>query len=102
MTERVEAGTRVQIRFELLAAGERADTVPEDTASTPYTVRVRGILVENASAGGEARIRTPTGRILTGVLEEVQPADTHSFGAPQPALVEAQEAIGRLLGDLHG
>jgi hypothetical protein len=89
----VAAGTRVQIRFTLLDPQERAPGLPEDTARTPYVGRVRGTLLAAAVPGGPATVRTASGRELSGELEIVEPADTHTFGRPQPALLKAIEQM---------
>lgn len=90
----------MQIRFTLLDASERAPGLPEDTARVPYVGRVRGWLVSGGRLGEPAVVRTATGRELAGELEIVEPADTHGFGRPQPALVEAIEGIQRVRGEL--
>jgi hypothetical protein len=63
-------------------------------------VRVKGLLNAPGRIGETVTIRTPVGRLLTGILEVVQPADTHTFGRPHPALVEAVDNIRDLLEDL--
>jgi hypothetical protein len=98
--EQVAPGTRVQIRFTLLEPSERAPGLPEDTAAVPYVGRVRGTLLAAARAGGPATVRTASGRELSGELEVVEPADLHTFGRPQPALVVAVEPMGALLDGL--
>jgi hypothetical protein len=90
----VQPGTRVQIRFVLLAPSERAPGLPEDTAATPYVGRVRGMLLTPALPGDAATVRTASGRELSGRLEQVEPADTHTFGRPLPALLTAIEPMG--------
>ena len=92
----IPAGTRVQVRYTLLEPGERAPGIPADTARVPYQVRVRGLLVSPVEPGASATVRTPTGRLVEGELEIVEPADTHSFGRPVPALVESIDAIETL------
>lgn len=90
-------GTRVQISFRVLEPGNRADSVPSDTAEVPYEVKVRGVLMEQAALGEQAHIITQAGRALVGRVDVIEPADTHSFGRPPRALVEAQESIRALL-----
>jgi len=97
----VPAGTRVQVRTILLHPAERATGIPADTAGVPYEVRARGILVSAAAPGAPAAVRTATGRIVAGELEIVEPADTHSFGRPVPALVESIAAIETLKRSLE-
>lgn len=97
MTERVPAGTRVQLSYTLLEAEQRAPGLPHDTADVPYVVRVKGILHEPAALGDTAAVRTTAGRLLEGRLSEVAPADSHTFGRPVAALVTVVDAITRML-----
>lgn len=89
----VSAGARVQVRQVLLEPQARAPGLPEDTAATPYVTRTRGILIDGGEIGDEVSIMTASGRRVTGALEVVDPGDTHTFGSPPPALVEAVSAI---------
>ncbi|WP_051580529.1 2-amino-4-oxopentanoate thiolase subunit OrtA [Pseudonocardia acaciae] len=91
----VPAGTRVQIRYTLLEPGERAAQLPADTRAVPYEVRAKGLLVADTRVGGRARIRTPTGRNLDGVLVAVEPGDDHTFGTPHPVLVRLADDLAR-------
>jgi hypothetical protein len=86
MAERVAKGTWVEIHRIVLAPGERAPQVPQDTQSVPLEMRVKGFLVDPACLGEEAEIETPAGRRLRGKLVEVNPAYTHGFGPPIPEL----------------
>lgn len=86
MTEPIGKGSWAEIHTVVLPAGERAPQVPEDTRQVPLEMRVKGFLVEPATIGDEALIETLTGRRLRGTLAEVNPAYTHSFGAPIPEL----------------
>lgn len=89
-------GTRVRLRFTLLQAHERAPSIPRETAATPYTVRVNGILQHPSCIGAEAMVLTASGRQVSGVVEEIGPADRHTFGRPPSALVRAIEALHAL------
>lgn len=87
MTEQIEAGVWVEIRRIELEAGERAPQVPADTSEVPLEMRVKGVLIESAAIGEEAEIETPSRRRLRGILAEVNPPYTHTFGAPIPELI---------------
>lgn len=91
MTELIEEGTWVEIHTVVLTASERAPQVPEDTRRVALEMRVKGFLLAPAGIEADAEIETPSGRQLHGRLAEVNPAYTHSFGAPVPEL----SAIGR-------
>lgn len=79
-------GRRVRIHRVELAASERAENVPPDTASVPFETWINGHLVEEARLGEHVAIRTATGRVVEGELVEVDPGYDHSFGAPPPVL----------------
>jgi len=82
MSERVPAGTWVEVHRVVLPAGERAPQVPPETQAVPLELRTKGHLVAAAAVGDEVDVVTPTGRVLHGRLEVVGPAVTHGFGPP--------------------
>lgn len=83
----IPAGTWVDVERTLLSPGERAPGVPADTAATPYVMRVSGFLQEDAELGAECRVRTLIGHEHAGVVREVNPSHTHSFGPVVPELL---------------
>jgi hypothetical protein len=87
LAERVAAGTWVEIRRVVLAPGERAPQVPEDTQRVPLEMRAKGFLVTDAVPGEEVEIESAAGRRLRGTLGDVNPAYTHGFGPPVPELL---------------
>ncbi len=97
MTELIPQGTWVEIHRVVLPRGERAAQVPADTAAVPLEERVKGLLAAPASVGAAATIVTPAGRTLHGTLVAVNPAYTHSFGAPLPELSAIGEEVRTLL-----
>jgi hypothetical protein len=99
MKQTIDKGSWVQIYCVVLPAGERAPQVPDDTRQIPLEMRVKGRLVASAHLGDEAEIVTAVGRRLRGVVEVINPAYTHGFGAPIAEL----SAIGReVRALLHG
>ena len=86
MAERHARGTWVEIRAIVLAAGERAPQVPEDTSRVPLEMRAKGILQAPAAVGEAVEILTAAGRRLHGTLIVANPAYAHGFGAPVAAL----------------
>jgi len=79
-------GQWVQIRNVVLEVGERATTTPEDTQATPLVMWVKGYLTADAELGADCSIITPTGREVTGKLEEIEPGYEHAFGEYVPEL----------------
>ncbi len=91
-------GDWVQVYRVVLAAGERAPQVPEDTQKVPLEMWVKGFLTEAAGeTGKEVSIKTVTGRTVRGRLAGVLPAYTHNFGEPQPELLEICQELRTLL-----
>jgi hypothetical protein len=95
----VPRGQWARVHSVELAASERASDIPPDTAAVPFETWINGWLVEDAELGEQARVRTPAGRLVEGVLVEVAPGYTHSFGSPPPPLQAAgTRAWARLFG----
>lgn len=91
-------GDYVQISNVILPAGERAPSVPAETATVPYIVRQKGFLLdEQAAIGASVRISTIIGRELTGELIAVNPPYGHSFGRPVPELLPVGGEAKRLI-----
>jgi hypothetical protein len=84
---RIAAGTWVEIEQTVLEPAQRAHNLPEETQRVPYLLRASGFLLEDASLGEPARIRTIIGRTLAGRLRAVNPSYSHSFGQTVPELL---------------
>jgi len=83
----VAKGTWVEIESIVLKPSERAPGLPEDTAATPYVLRLSGFLEEDGEVGREVAVRSLIGRTHRGVLRLVNPGYDHSFGATVPELL---------------
>lgn len=83
----VARGTWVEIEATVLQPAQRAPGLPEDTARTPYVLRLSGFLEEDAEVGQEVRVKSLIGRSHRGVLRLVNPGYDHSFGATVPELL---------------
>ncbi|MDI3548878.1 MAG: 2-amino-4-ketopentanoate thiolase alpha subunit [Halanaerobiales bacterium] len=97
MTEKIKAGTWVQIHQVILPAGERAPQVPDDTQEVPLELRVKGFLLDNGVVGEEVEIETYTGRRLSGILEDPHPSYEHKFGRPVHELLKIGRELRRIL-----
>ena len=93
----IEKGSWVEIHNVVLEAGERAPQDPEETQRVPLEMRVKGFLLMPAAIGEAADIETLSGRHLRGTLVEVNPAYTHSFGAPIAELASIGGEVRALL-----
>jgi 2-amino-4-ketopentanoate thiolase alpha subunit len=91
----VAKGTWVQVEQVVLDPSQRAPSLPEDTRRVPYMLQVSGFLLENASLGEDARVRTLIGRELGGRLTTVNPSYAHSFGETIPELLDIGLDHGR-------
>ena len=85
----VPRGRWARIHRVELGPSERAPGIPADTAAVPLESWINGWLVDDAALGESCKLKTPTGRIVEGVL--------HSFGSPPPALQRAGERAFELL-----
>ncbi len=83
----VAKGTWVEIESVVLKPEERAPGLPEDTAKTPYVLRLSGFLLEEAEVDREVVVKSLAGRVHRGVLRAVNPSYDHSFGATVPELL---------------
>lgn len=83
----VAPGTLVDIQVTVLAAGERAQQVPADTAAVDLVMKVKGTLTAEARVGHTCTVRTATGRLVEGTLLADPPTYAHGFGRPIPELV---------------
>ena len=97
MAELIPPGTWVEIQRVVLAPGQRAPHIPEDTKRVPLEMRVKGFLVAAAGVGEEVDVVTATGRRLRGTLKEVNPAYSHGFGSPIPELSAIAGEVRELL-----
>ncbi len=84
-------GQHVQIHNIVLKPEERAPQVPEDTKKVPLEMWVKGTILSDCEIGNECEIETSTGRIVKGVLAEIEPPYTHDFGN----YVEELNIVGR-------
>lgn len=97
MGDVVEAGVHVEIRWTALDPERRASALPPETRSTPYVVRARGMLLTDSKIGNTVRSAPRRGASWKASSRSSgRPADTHTFGRPPQALVEAIEAIQEL------
>ncbi len=96
--ERAVRGTWVEIHTIVLAPGERAPSIPQETRAVPLELRVRGFLVDDgALLGDEVAVRTRAGRLLEGRLAAIEPHYDHGFGAPVAELLQIGEEARALL-----
>lgn len=93
MAERVAKGTWVELGRVVLAAGERAPQVPDETQEVPLEMRVKGVLTRDAVVGEQAEVLTVAGRTLRGALERAGPPYEHGFGPPVPELLAVGEEL---------
>jgi len=87
----------VLIHRVILKPEERAQTIPDDTKTTPYEMWVKGRLTSDAEIGNEVEIITRTGRHEKGKLLEVNPTYRHDFGDFVPELLVISEKLRTIL-----
>lgn len=92
-----KAGDLVTIEQISLPAGERADSVPTDTANTPLLLWVKGKLKKDAYTGEEVEVETEIGRVVTGRLTNYPVNYQHHFGEYVPELAEVRQLVKAVL-----
>jgi hypothetical protein len=85
--DRCVAGDWVEVERVLHEPANRSANLPEDTASQPLLMWVKGFALAPAQVGGEVSVTTMTGREVTGTLSAINPGYFHTFGQPIPELV---------------
>ena len=90
-------GQWVQIHKIILEPKDRAPQVPDDTKLVPCTMWVKGYLNADAEVNKPCEITTLTGRIVEGVLDEIEPAYTHDFGKYVPELAIIRDQVRNML-----
>lgn len=89
----INKGSFVRIEKTLLTPRQRAENLPEDTKKVPYEMRMKGFLLGGGELFDEVEITTTTNRREKGVLKEINPGYSHSFGNYVPELVTLREII---------
>ncbi|MDO5033260.1 MAG: 2-amino-4-oxopentanoate thiolase subunit OrtA [Eubacteriales bacterium] len=92
-----KAGDLVTIEQVSLPAGERAGSVPEDTAQTPLLLWVKGELQKDAYTGEEVEVKTEIGRLVTGRLTNHPVNYQHNFGEAVAELAEVRKLVKAVL-----
>ena len=92
-------GDWVEIFDTILTPQQRAPNLPDDTASVPYTFRLRGFATEAGELGQKMTIRTQSGRLISGTLVKVNPTFDHNFGQCIPELNRTRMSLSRIMGD---
>jgi hypothetical protein len=91
-------GQWVQIHNIVLEPADRAPQVPDDTKKVPLVMWVKGYLNADADVGKACEITTVTGRIVKGILDEVEPKYSHDFGQYIPELGVIRDQVRKALG----
>ena len=90
-------GDWVRIHRIVLNAGDRAPSVPADTAQVPLEMWVKGELLADAEIGDEVQVKTITDRLEHGTLVEVNPTYTHSYGAFVPEIIKIDRQLREIM-----
>lgn len=89
----IKKGTFVRVRKNLLHPNERLESIPKDTKKVPLKMWIKGKLLEEAELFEEASIVTATGRVLRGVVKEVEPRYKHNYGNHVEEISQIREII---------
>lgn len=89
--------TWVQIKKTVLNPSERPSTLPEDTLKVPVEMWVKGFLIEPSTLGNTGKIKTLTGRIVTGTIVQINPSYDHNYGAFVPEILQIDRMVKHAL-----
>lgn len=92
--------TYVEIYRIILPLEERSSNLPKDTKLVPFEMRLRGKLLYAANLGDMVEIETATKRIERGILVNINPFFSHSYGRFVPILSQVRDIIIKETEDL--
>ncbi len=91
-------GDWVRIHSIVLKAEERTAKLPADTQGCDLEQWTKGFLQEEtASIGDEVTVETVVGRLVKGILIEVGPYYTHSYGKFVPEIIEMDKQLREMM-----
>ena len=90
-------GDWVLIHSQTLSPEERAAQVPADTKEVPLEMWIKGFLVNDGQIGENVEVKTVTGRLESGTLQEINPVYRHSFGEFVPQILEISSKLQEAL-----
>jgi hypothetical protein len=97
MVTRCGKGDWVEIHQVVLDAGHRSKDIPEDTRNVPLEAWIKGWAQSAAAPGEELEIETPSGRKVRGVLTQINPGYTHTYGPTVPELAPVSRELREML-----
>ena len=89
----IDKNTFVRVRKHILTPEQRAKNIPQDTKLVPLKMWIKGRLQEETELFEEAEIKTATGRLIKGIVKEVEPKHKHSFGEYVDELQRVREIV---------
>lgn len=95
--ESCKKGDIVEIHQVILPAGERAAGVPDDTGKVPLEAWIKGKALSEARVGEEVTVETLAGRLVKGILTQLAPGYSHTYGPSVPELVPIAQELRALL-----
>lgn len=94
-------GQWVRIHRVVLKANERTAKLPADTQKCDLEMWSKGTLLTDAELGAEVEVETAVGRIEHGILIEVEPYYTHSYGKYVPEIIEIDKILREEMGGMQ-
>ena len=95
----IKKNTFVLIKKVILTKLERSSNIPEDTKQKDFLMKLKGYLTHEAKIGDEVEILTETKRLVKGILIEVNPSYTHSYGNYLYEVKKMKDIILSEMGD---
>lgn len=76
----ISKGTWVEVERMVLTPENRAPNIPKETRITPLKSWIRGTCLSNCKLGDEVEVETNSGRIVKGIVVDIEPGYFHTYG----------------------
>lgn len=97
---KAKKGDWVRLHSIVLAPGERASHIPDDTREVPLEMWDKGFLLNaEASVGDEVEAESIIGRTIRGRLVEINPQYRHAWGDGVPEILRIGRQVRGILAD---
>jgi len=94
----IKKGTWVEIEEIVLTPEDRAKNIPEETRITPLKCWIRGNCTTDCELGENIEIETNVGRIVKGILVDVEPGYYHTYGKYVSEIGNVGKQARKILG----
>ena len=95
----IKKGTWVEIEEIVLTPEDRAKNIPEETKITPLKCWIRGNCNRDCELGEKVEIETNVGRIVKGIVVDVEPGYYHTYGKYVSEIGNVGKQARKIIGE---